>query len=82
MLFAFHGVLFFLLLDCVLAKTPINVNHFIIKSASTKMGLQSSQLQLLFQTLSREGVCIFLANNNEFGISIWYFFLILCTYSH
>lgn len=63
MLFAIHGIFLFLLLDCIWAKTPINVNHFIIKSRSTKMGLQSSQLQLLSQTLSRESVCIFLANN-------------------
>lgn len=57
MLFAIHGILF-LLLDCVLAKIPIN--QFIMKSQSTKMGLQSAQLQLLYQTLSRESVCIFL----------------------
>lgn len=63
MLFPNHGMLLFLLLDCVSAKTPINVNHFFIKSGSTKMGLQSSQLQLLFQTISRESVCILLAKN-------------------
>lgn len=79
MLFPIHGILLYLLLDCVSAKTPINVNHFTIKSGSTKMGQQSSQLQLLFQTISREIVCIFLAKN------VWITFnsnMILFLYTH